>query len=254
MKFIRKIKKLSWKIFGIEKVLDRQLQLIYAAERQIKTNNEILKAHIFNNTIADSSWLKYKSFTPGAFAVDYGFLTTLYQTLNIVRPATILEFGLGQSSKMVHQYATFCNAEATTCEHDVNWASFFNNGRVGQYDIKIDFLELEHVDYNGKKTLSYKNIDQHYKEKKYDLIIVDGPFGSAHYSRSQIINLAKNNLKESFCIIIDDYERIGEQETAKELLNVLDEKKITYRTAVYSASKQHFLVCTEDLSFLTTLH
>ena len=100
----------------------------------------------------------------------------------------------------------------------------------------------------------FKDLAEVCKGEKYDLIMVDGPYGSEHYSRSQLIDLVRDNLAKHFCIILDDYERGGEKETIIEVTKVLDAKRISYKQMVYSASKQHCLVCSSDLGFLTTLY
>ena len=220
-----------------------------------KQNAELLKASVFNSTIADSNWLKYKNFSPGGWAVDYAVLYTLYRVLNDMKPKSILEFGLGQSSKMIHQYVNYYKGiEAITCEHDAGWVDFFKEGLENRYNVNIKMLELEEIEYKGEKTLSYKNMDREFTDEKFDLIMLDGPFGSDRYSRSQILNLARNNIQYgTFCIIMDDYERPGERETVAELINILGKKQVKYNWSIYSGSKQHFLLCSENLKFLTTM-
>lgn len=217
------------------------------------TQHEILKGLIFNNTISESEWLKYKNFSPGEWAADYGLLYTLYRVLNGMRPKNILEFGLGQSSKMLHQYGKFYNVNVLTCEHDENWIDFFMKEKIGQYDLNIKKMELETIAYKGYETLTYKNCVQELGGAKFDLIIVDGPFGRPHYSRPQIIEVIKNNLSESFCIIIDDTHRSGESETAIEVQTVMEGMGKKYISHTYSSSKKHTLICSEDLYFLTSL-
>lgn len=217
------------------------------------TQTEILKGIIFNNTIQDSEWLKYKSFSPGEWAADYGLLYTLYRVLNGMRPQNVLEFGLGQSSKMLHQYGKFYNTNVLTCEHDEKWIEFFTKEKVGQYDLNIKKMELETISYKGFETLTYKNCVQELGGAKYDLIVVDGPFGRPHYSRPQILEISKANLSESFCIIIDDTHRSGESETANEVQTILESFGKKYLSHTYSSSKKHTLICSEDLRFLTSL-
>ena len=79
------------------------LDILASQEQQGRILEEIHKAEIFSSTIADSEWLKFKSFSPGGWAADYGLLYTLYRVLNGMRPQNVLEFGLGQSSKMIHR-------------------------------------------------------------------------------------------------------------------------------------------------------
>lgn len=215
--------------------------------------SEILKALSFNSTIVDSYWLKYKSFSPGGWAVDYGFLYTLYRVLNTMKPSSVIEFGLGQSSKLIHQYAKYFSVQATTYEHDKNWVSFFEEGKEGDYSINLKLLDTEEVEYKGYNTLSYKNIIQELDGHCFELVVVDGPFGSEHYSRSQAINIAQHNLSERFCIIIDDYERIGEQETVDEIKNILNNKGVDFCSAVYCSSKEHIVICSSNLRFLASM-
>jgi 16S rRNA G966 N2-methylase RsmD len=244
---LKKIKQSIKKQLGIT-TINEQLSFL------LRQNDEILKAFSFNNTIADSKWLRYKSFSPGGWAVDYAFLYTLYRVLNEMKPKSILEFGLGQSSKLIHQYANFYkDVNAITCEHDLDWVEFFKNSIDENYEIKLKRLDLENVVYKNQNTLSYKNIDLEFKDQFFDLIIVDAPFGSGKYSRSQIISLTNSNLSENFCILVDDYDRTGERETGEEIKAILDAKKIKYLFAVYSGSKEHILICSENLKFLTSL-
>ena len=76
--------------------------------------------------------------------------------------------------------------------------------------------------------MTYEDCSGVFSNQQFELILVDGPFGSDHFSRSQIIDLAKKNLAPHFCIIIDDYERPGEQETMNEVQNVLKEDNIHF--------------------------
>ena len=216
--------------------------------------NDVFMAMKFNDTIRDCPWLLYKSFSPGGWAVDYGCLYTLFRILNDVHPKNILEFGLGQSSKLIHQYADYYkDATAITYEHDERWIDFFCKGKSGNYKVNINKTELQNIEYKNVTTLSYKDNCEELKGNKYDFIMIDAPFGSARYSRSQILNIVPVCLADSFCIIMDDYNRNGEQETIVELQNILQNNGIETFKVVYSASKDHCLICSKDLKFLTTL-
>ena len=109
------------------------------------------------------------------------------------------------------------------------------------------------VDYNGHKTRTYQGVKTAFEKQKFDFILVDGPFGSEHYSRSQIIQLAENNLAETFCIIIDDCNRIGEQETVTEVENALKSNGIKYAINKYYGLSDYVVICSEDLKFLASL-
>jgi hypothetical protein len=126
----------------------------------IKNMQTIMNAQFFRGIIEDCEWLDYKSFAPGGWAMDNAALYTLFRILNDVKPKNILEFGLGQSSKMVHQYANFSeNVTALTIEHDSRWIDFFCNGIPENIKINVKQFDTEIVNYNGFETLTYKNVD-----------------------------------------------------------------------------------------------
>jgi len=251
----RKLKQYIREQLGITRILENQKNQKQMLDFLSTQNKELLKSLLFNNSIVDCEWLKYKNFSPGSWAVDYAFLYTLFRALEGMKPESVLEFGLGETSKLIHQYADFYpNVYAITGEHDEKWIDFFLKNMNIKYDINIKKLELEEVIYKGENTLSYKNIEQEFKNNLFDLIVVDGPFGKGKtHSRTQILHIVKKNLKENFCIIIDDYDRVNEKNTVKDLIALLNEEGRKYLYAVYSGSKQHILICSENLRFLTTL-
>ena len=214
---------------------------------------ETLAATTFSNAIQESEWLKYKSFYPGRWAVEYTFLLTLFRIFEHHKFTNLLEFGLGQTSRMVHQYAAFYNVPAITVEHDTEWVEFTRKDTHNAYPISVKIMPLEMVDYNGYKTRTYQGIKTAFENQKFDFILVDGPFGSEHYSRSQIIQLAESHLADTFCIIIDDCNRLGEQETVTEVENALKSKDIKYAINKYYGLSDYVVICSEDLKFLTSL-
>ena len=222
-------------------------------KKQEAVQAEILRGMIFNSTITDSEWLKFKSFSPGEWAADYGLLYTLYRVLGGMKPKSIAEFGLGQSSKMIHQYAGFFEAEAVTYEHDEDWVRFFNEGREGAYDVHVQLVGLETVKYKGFDTVTYRDIGKVMAGKVFDFVLVDGPYGSDHYSRSEVLEVLNGHLAESFCLIMDDTDRAAERETALEIQDQLARRGIAFCTREYQASKIHTLICSPDRKFLTTL-
>jgi hypothetical protein len=227
---------------------------IIGTQRAIQGIQTILNMQLFRSVIENSAWLKYRSFTPGGWAMDNAALYTLFRILNDVKPKRILEFGLGQSSKMVHQYAAFSeDVTALTIEHDNNWIRFFCNEIPQNVNVTIKQFDTETVKFNGFETLSYKNINQFIGDE-YDLIIVDGPFGSRHYSRSQIIDIVKNGLPEQFCIFMDDTERDGEKETIGILCKILQSMDVKYLIKDYNGEeKHHTIICSNNLKFLISL-
>ena len=227
--------------------------LLEGQDKQSRMAQESLAAMTFSNAIQGSEWLKYKKFYPGGWAVEYTFLLTLFRIFEHHKFTNLLEFGLGQTSRMVHQYAAFHKVPAITVEHDTEWIEFTRKDTHNAYPINVKVLPLEMVDYNGYKTRTYQGVKAAFEDQKFDFILVDGPFGSEHYSRSQIIQLAKSNLAETFCIIIDDCNRVGEQQTVAEVENALKNNGVKYASNKYYGLSDYVVICSEDLKFLTSL-
>ena len=62
----------------------------------------------------------------GRWAVGYQYLYVMYRVLNEIHPRRILELGLGQSTRMLGQYAAAHeNVSHFVVEHDPEWIDFF---------------------------------------------------------------------------------------------------------------------------------
>ena len=96
-------------------------------------------------------------------------------------------------------------------------------------------LEIEKIKIQGQEVFQYQALLASLPKQKYDLIIIDGPWGSEHYSRYQIIDLLEEDLIASqFIIIMDDYERSGEKQTIAKLKESFNKKGIQYEETIYS--------------------
>ncbi len=85
--------------------------------------------------------------------------------------------------------------------------------------------------------------------------MIDAPFGGdmKDYARIDVLRCMPQILNKSFIILVDDFNRIGEQNTVKAMENALKESKIDYKTGVYSGVKDTLVICSEDNKFFTSL-
>lgn len=194
-------------------------------------NNELKYAFVFNDTIKNSEWLKLKDFSLVNSAANYSFMYSLYRILNDAQPRNILEMGLGQTTKLTSQYASYFNdVKLTVLESDESWIEKFSRNLNLSANTQIVNMSEETFEYNGTTNLRFKDIDKIVGDEKYDLIIIDAPRGFMKvnganqllkYPRANVWQLIPSNIAEDFIIIIDDYERDGERRTmehTKELL------------------------------------
>ncbi len=229
------------KIIHYEKLLLKQNKEIIKQNKEIlKANKELEWAHIFHDSIKDKSWLNDLSLNIGRWAGNYSFFYVLNRILLDAKPNNILEFGLGESSKLVTRYIQnyLVNSSHDIVEQSDEWTSHFNSRFTLAEASKVHILPLTQSIIKSHNSNGYKDIDK-IITKKYDLYIVDGPLGSEHYSRYDIVKVAENFTSEDeFIILFDDYNRKGERETYEDLMRTLNSKTLLPTTAFISETSQ----------------
>ena len=221
-----------------------------------KTIDEILWGQIFRDTISSSEWLGNKSFSLGRWAAGYQYMYILYRVLNEMRPKHILELGLGQTTRMIGQYAAF-HEECShyVVEHDKNWIDFFERDFfLGERTEVVNLALKNKTYYDDDTVLAYDNFRETFVNKKFDLISIDGPFGSnSKYSRVDILEILPNCLYSSFVILFDDYNRKGEQNTVAQVKEKLTDSAIPFYFGEYTGKKSSCIIVSENLNFLCSM-
>ena len=242
-------------VFGKQFKLKSKKLMLKNAEiylkKQDKLFDEFYYANLWKDATNSSEWLKDKSVTPTKGAANYSFLFLLYKVLEELEPQTILEFGLGQSSKITSQYINnFCNdGKLDIVEHNKEWIEYFKlntnkNVKIHQRDIIKSVL-------NGEPSDKYDDLSEIIQTKKYDLIIIDGPYGyNRKYPRTNILDIIPKNLSEHFAIILDDYERDGERNTANLIFEKLNKNNINYITSIQKGLKHQILITDSEQKFI----
>lgn len=220
----------------------------------------IYYGQLFNSTIRGCEWLDGVAFSPGRWAVDYQFLYVLYRSLVALRPNSVMEFGLGQTTIMLNCYAmSHPEASIVTVEHNSEWRDFFISSTPLASNLQIKLSELTKVSFRGHTTLRYVDnaatlVPSSSASAGLQMILLDGPFGSPRYSRSQILDLLPASLdRDRFCIIIDDISRRAEQDTARLVLDTLSSHSIKHVSYRYRGECDFMVICSPNLSFLLSL-
>lgn len=220
-------------------------------------NKEILWAETFNNTVSGSDWLKDKSFSPGRWAVGYQYLYAVYRILNTVKPKKILELGLGQSTKLLSQYAK-ANKEVKhiVVEHDQEWIDFYKKENEVAENTEILKIEREYRKYKSDdKVLAFKNFKEILQGQKFDFISIDAPLGANAkiYARIDVLEILPECLEEDFVIVIDDYNRKCEKNTVNEIERILKKHNISYCKGIYYGEKECMIISSEKLKFVCSM-
>lgn len=215
------------------------------------SNNELLFAQYFRDSIQDSTWVKNKNFSAYGAAANYSLLYKLFKIYDVLKPQNILEFGLGQTTKLTYQYVTeISNTNAFVIDDDHVWIEAYKKQFEIPTGMQIVKLDLQDFRYGGKilqKNAEYKDLDSVIKDTKFDLIVVDGPIGwDKVYSRPNIISLI-DSLASDWIVIFDDAERNGEQRTIGLFKEQLQKKKVQYGEFEVSGNKSQYFFCAPHL-------
>lgn len=223
--------------------------------------SELIWSEVYHDTIRGSEWLSEKQdFSPGRGAIGYPVMYVLYRVLNEVKPKSILELGMGQSTKLIGSYAAFMGSECKhyVVEHDKSWIEFFANHfsipqttQIVQCGIEDVLIAVEDENRNTNVT-RYIGFKEQLERKKFDLIVIDGPYGyrSPDYSRVDILDLLPGVLEEEFVIMMDDCDRKGELQTCELIAFMLEEAGIEYYMQTYSGEKDMIIIVSKKLKFL----
>ena len=236
---------------------DFQCNLMQKLNYTERKCSETLWAEIFNNTIASSEWLVNRSFSLGRWAIGYPCAYVLYRVIDELHPNKILELGLGQSTKIISQYTRYYNPDKhIVIEHDPEWISFFSKNYSLPDETEIIQCPLMNDSYKEQNGIrQFQNFSQAVGSEKYDLIMIDAPFGGdmKEYARVDVLKKMPQCLEESFVIIFDDCNREGEQNTFYEMVKVLEDANIDYKVGTYSGDKIIKVICSVDNSFVTSM-
>lgn len=245
----------------VRKIYDngRRLELIEKNQEELtKLQLENYWANIFNSATVGSKWYKEVSVNVGRWAPGYVLFYVLYRILNEIKPMNILELGMGETTKMIQKYKEALNPEAfcVTVEHDKDWIDLKKKNGLSLDLIKVINPILGDVTIKGKKTTCYKGLPEYLEplSKKFNLILIDGPFGSDNFSRFNIIELIEQNyLDEDFIIIMDDYNREGEKQTIEVVTSILIEKEFDFISTSYQGDKEFFILTSRENKYLMSL-
>lgn len=225
---------------------------------------ELIWSEVYHDTIRGSKWLSPDlSFSPGRDAIGYQCMYVLYRILNEMNPKSILELGMGQSTKLISSYVASTNGECKhyVVEHDESWIKFFSNHFPLPESTEIVRCDIEDVSLNIEEENRVTNVtkyvafDEKMQNKSFDVIMIDGPYGyrSPDYSRVDILSILPDCLNDDFVIFMDDFHRKGEQGTCRLIELTLQNAGIPYFWRIYSGEKDAIIIVSQSLRFLCSM-
>jgi hypothetical protein len=233
----------------------RQSKTEKLLKESILLSQELEWANVFHDSIKGKPWLTSLSINIGRWAGNYSFFYLLHRILQDYKPSSILEFGLGESSKFISTYLTNAlpNTKHVVIEHDTIWEAKFNENFSLATNSSIINCALLQTQVNGFTTNSYEKL-QNKITTPFDFYIIDGPFGSDRFSRYDIFYLAeKFTIEDEFIILFDDTHRKGEEDSVNAIASMLALKGIEVFVQSYEGVKKNTIIATKKYKFATSL-
>lgn len=220
--------------------------ILYEEFEVIKNRQEeLMYAQVWHDTIVDIPWIKGMSgISPGRWAVGYNYLYVMTRVMDELKPKKILDIGLGISSNLISMYMNYIISEDelgfgsglyehTIIEQNKEWYDAFSSQNRLSEVTNVKICECINKEFDGNKIYAYKGFVEAIGTNKYDVISIDGPWGSDRFSRMDIMECLPEVLAERFVIIIDDTERIGEKDLVQEICTKLEANNIEYDLGTY---------------------
>jgi glycosyltransferase involved in cell wall biosynthesis len=188
------------------------------------------------------AWLRQT----GGWTIDCLVYAYLAELLNSIEKPSILEFGSGAGSKIIHKLARNRGGQCVSVEHDKTW--FDSTVReLKKNNLSTDgsvvYAELEEVSVFGIDTKFY-NMSWLPGDKKFDVVIVDGPPAAlAPVGRLAALPSVAKNLSDKFHVLLDDFNRTKEREIVRVWKRVAPELKyeeVQFEKAVCVISSESF--------------
>lgn len=242
----------------IQRKFSRFVRLDNSVEIQNQATLEALDGIKFLTATRGAEWVRSRSFYPGGWAADYKLLTTIYRLLNDFRPKAVLEFGMGETTKMLSAYASELEPGAVvyTVEHNPEWQAFFSNDESNLRAINVVNVEMEQKAIKGELANYYVDLLAKLpKNTRFELFIVDGPNGSPKYSRFNLCEVIQAGLlADEFVLLLDDAHRPGERDTIAQAEQIMSERAIEFKSAfIQGAQKQTYAAFTRRFGFLDSV-
>ena len=183
------------------------------------------------------------------------------KVLRLCHPATVLELGSGQTTKLLSCYARDDAAvEVVSLEQSRRFWERLKPLISHHYVL----AEIDRSDFSCRGTglqlaAEWYRVDDVIKGRKFEYILVDGPdyadvnSKTLRYYRCGILKYIPEILADKFVIVFDDADRPGDRMTIEAMKAVLTACSIRYVSFEKHGWKSQAVVCSPEWGFLRTV-
>ncbi|MCY2687846.1 hypothetical protein [Salinimicrobium sp. TH3] len=228
------IKKIRNKITRFESRLDQiyqNLSVLDQKEKIQKQNQQIqFDFHQISQLFSRGEFIPWTS-----WSISPSTILHVLNDLLVNEKKSVIEFGAGSSTFYIAKFLKehqLENVQFLTVESDERWIGKIEKW-AGKYEL-LDHINIVHSPITDvQNELSWKNQTKWYsskdienafnREEKFDLILIDGPWGGiSPFGRYSAVPFLKNNLSEKFSIYLDDTFREEEFKIINKWSQLLD--------------------------------
>ena len=170
------------------------------------------------------------------FSLNPGTILHIINEIQINNRKSIIEFGSGISTIVLARHITENNLPIliSSIESDKYWIDFIDSQLIKyncRHVVDLEYAPLSTSLNNDFLWYDCRKVSEIVENKKFDLVIVDGPSGGGgKFARKPALNAIIDNLDTNFCIFLDDVRRSDEKQ-------ILEQWKGTLRGANFKVKK-----------------
>lgn len=192
--------------FGLGGFLNDVLARVGDRDRVFRQHRELLYQSMFQEFCRIEGIDRH--FFPVGGAANYSLMYVLARLCTECSVLSVLELGAGQSTVLLNEMRKKKGFQMLSVEGSAYWAERMRQ-HVGSGVLHSPMVNVVVEGF----TLRAYDVNLIPKERKFDVVLIDGPTGVTHFSRAGCLEILKRHLEDEFLLIFDDAERAGEQET-----------------------------------------
>ncbi len=203
--------------------------------------SEIFWLMQYQYVAADVDWLPIKSIGSSntSAEVGYAYLYILIRLLEEYHPKNILEFNIGQVTKISAQYASTHSAKLTVLDHDRSRVEYLlHKWPIDWSGTEIHGAPLMDAQGYGISGWYYRNFQNVTDGKRYNVFLLKCPRGGDRCIKPHLDIMTKllELIADDFAILIDHVEDEAVNKVYKRMKEIFEEHGIVYRNAIFSST------------------
>lgn len=197
----------------------------YPKTREERLLTDVQSIDLLRRVETSHDWIP--ALQPAGGAADHKFLYILARALVEFRFESTLEFGAGETTRLLDAFAGETGNRVTTIEHDPFWSERLRGrGLADNHQIVQCPLVTLRSETVGPHSWYELADAASVLPSNCDMYLVDGPPGTSRYSRVGFVDFFLAHRGEEWLVLWDDVDRLGDLQSFARLLRELRRAKV----------------------------